>query len=151
MVMMLFLIKGANFDDNPTRLPIFPIFLNGQIAASGDQVEIATYMEYVRATLIALAQQPNDVEFDLPNATINTKTAALILRIHPEHLRHIIRQEQLPAVKENGEYRIFLRDIADFMGSGRSLYSTMTAQSVIKDVEEGRTVVLWERPAEGSG
>ena len=122
----------------------------GQVAASGDQEEIATVMEYVRAAVIALAQQPDDAEFDLQNSVLDTKTAALILRLHPEHVRHLIRQEKLPAAKENGEYRIELASIVDLMTSGRSLSSTMTVPS-IKAVEEGMPVVLWERPAEGSG
>ena len=72
----------------------------GQVAASGDQEEIATVMEYVRAAVIALAQQPDDAEFDLQNSVLDTKTAALILRLHPEHVRHFIARENCPPLKK---------------------------------------------------
>ena len=124
----------------------------GQVAASGDQEEIATIMEYVRAVLIALARQPNDVEFDLPNAVVDTKTAALILGVHPEHLRYIIRRKQLPAVKENGEYRIALPDIVDFMvATVRGMSTLINRSTMLKSLLESKTMTLWERPAEGSG
>ncbi len=123
----------------------------GQVAVGGDQEEIAMVMEYARAVLIALAQQPDDAEFYLPNAAMDTKTAALILGVHPEHLRYIIRREQLPAIKENGEYRIALPDIVDFMvATVRGMSTLINRSTMLKSLLESKTMILWERPTEGS-
>jgi hypothetical protein len=121
----------------------------GHAAASGDREDIAIVLEYVWAMLIALAEKPEDEEFMLQDAAVDTRTAALILRLHPEHVRHLIRQEKLPAVKENGEFRIALSDVADFTVSGKSLQNTLTA-SMIGELMEGRGsfFTLWERPQE---
>jgi hypothetical protein len=103
-------------------------------AASGDREDIATILEYVRAVLIALAERPEDEEFVLQDAAVDTRTAALILRLHPEHVRYLIRQERLPAVKENGEFRIALTDIADFVVPGipgRLRHGTLTDRDYI--------------------
>ncbi len=119
----------------------------GQVAAGGDQEDVATVLEYVRAALITLAQQPDDAEFALQDAAVNTKTAALILGIHPEYLRHIIRQEQLPAVKDNGEYRITLSDIVDFMvGTMRGMRAIIPRSTMFSELLENKTMTLWERP-----
>ena len=124
----------------------------GQVAVGGDQEEISTVMQYVRAVLIALAPQPDGAEFDLQNAAVDTKTAALILGVHPEHLRYIIRREQLPAVKENGEYRIALPDIVDFMvATVRGMSALINRSTMLKSLLESKTMALWERPPEGSG
>jgi hypothetical protein len=120
----------------------------GQAATTGNQEDVATILEYVRAVLIVLAQRPEDEEFMLQEAAVDTRTAALILRLHPEHVRFLIRQEKIPAVKENGEFRITLSDLGDFMVSGKSLPSTLTA-SMIFELMEGRGgFTLWERPQE---
>jgi hypothetical protein len=119
----------------------------GQAVTSGDREDIATVLEYVRAVLIALAQRPEDEEFVLQDVAVDTRTAALILRLHPEHVRYLIRQEKLPAVKENGEFRVALPDIADFTASGRSLQSTMSGCfAQISELIEGRGFVLWAHP-----
>jgi hypothetical protein len=120
----------------------------GQASSTESREDIATILEYVRAVLIVLAQRPEDEEFVLQDASVDTRTAALILRLHPEHVRHLIRQERLPAVKENGEFRIALSDLGDFMLSGRSLESSFSGRFWISELVEGRSFTLWERSQE---
>jgi hypothetical protein len=122
----------------------------GQAAASGDREDIANVLEYVRAVLIALAQHPEDEEFVLQDAAVDTRTAALILRLHPEHVRYLIRREKLPATKENGEFRIPLSDVAEFMVSGMSLPSTLTA-SMISELMEKGSFIFGNAPRKGRG
>ena len=46
---------------------------------------------------------------------VGTGTAALILGLHPEYVRQIIRRGRLVATKENGEFQVGLPALVDFM------------------------------------
>ena len=87
-------------------------------AAKGDEQDVAAVMSHARAALIALTHHPANGAVALQDLTVNTSTAALILGRHPEYVRYLIRQGQLPATKENGGFRIRLPVIADFLAVG---------------------------------
>jgi hypothetical protein len=121
-----------------------------QAASVEDQESLATTLEYARAALIALAQYPSDNEFVLQDAAVDTRTAALILRLHPEHVRYLIRSDRIPATKENGEYRIGLPSVADFLVSDGVLESTLPRTLWIRELLEGKGSSLWQQPKEDS-
>ena len=87
----------------------------GQVAAGGDEDDIAKVMAYARAVLIALARHASDGEVALPDLEVETRSAALILGLHPEYIRFLVRQGRLQAKKENGEFRIALSDVVDHL------------------------------------
>ena len=89
-----------------------------QISAEGEETSAAIVLAYTRAALVALAQHAGDRDIDLQLLTINTKTAALIVGLHPEYIRLLIRRGRLEAKKENGEYRIALANIAGLAAWG---------------------------------
>ena len=49
----------------------------------------------------------------------DTATAALILSLHVEYVRELIRRGILRGAKHNNEYEIKLADVMDFMSSSR--------------------------------
>ena len=90
----------------------------GQAAASGDEGATARVASYVRALLISMARHPSDLEVDLQELTIGTRTAALILGMHPEYVRFLIRGKGLSATKADGEFSIPLQEVVRFMETG---------------------------------
>ena len=91
-----------------------------RVSSQGDPEMTATVLAYARAALTALTGHPGIQEVNLQDLRINTGTAALILRLHPEYVRLLIRRGRLQAIKENGEYKIALAAIA-VLAANRSL------------------------------
>ena len=131
--------------------------LIGKMAESavvGDEVTAAVMLGHARAALVALAHHPDDQEVALGDLTVSTKTAALILGLHPEYVRFLMRRGRLEATKENGEYRIALHHIADFTVVGMQSFSREAASlSHSGDLLTGAKgyFSLWQQPDESTG
>lgn len=82
-----------------------------EVVSTSDEATTARTLDYARAVLIALATRGGDEDVVLEELAVSTNTAALILRLHPEYLRAVLRRGLLPATKENGEYRLRLVDL----------------------------------------
>ena len=131
-----------------------------QVSGQGDEATTATVLAYARAALTALAGRPEDQEVALQYLTVGTRTAALILGLHPEYVRLLIRRGRLQATKENGEYQIALASTAELAaaGAGATLErGSRTGPSFgLLDLWEAAesSTVLWKRPddvAEAAG
>ena len=92
-----------------------------EVANSGDEETIATALGFAKALLLALASYASDQEAEVDKLTVGTGTAARILGLHPEYVRHLIRHGDLQATKENGEFRMELSLVVDFMERGVKL------------------------------
>ena len=111
----------------------------GQIAAGGDEEATAIFSTYARAVLIALSGSPADTGVDLEGLTVRSRTASLIMGLHAEHVRHLIRQDRLQAAKENGEFLIKVSDVVDYMVSVRS---THPSRKLLKVMSE--SLITWQ-------
>ncbi|MBI1885755.1 MAG: helix-turn-helix domain-containing protein [Chloroflexi bacterium] len=117
-------------------------------AAGGDEETVAKIMDYSRAVLLALAGVPDHQDVGLEDVTLGTGTAARILGLHAEYVRELIRRGHLPARKENGEFRVVLPDVLDFMvkrvrspqGPPQATWRALFGRSY-------RGFPLWRRPA----
>ena len=89
-----------------------------EVAASGDEMATARVTSYARALLISMALQPADLDVDVEELAVGTRTAALIMGKHPEYVRFLIRSKGLRASKTNGEFRIPLPEVVRFMEIG---------------------------------
>ena len=115
-----------------------------QVATGGDEESIATMLEYGRAVLIVLSQHPDDTEVRPHDLIVGTKTAALILGLHPEHVRFLVRQGRLQATKENGEIRITLSDVMNFMNRATKFgLMNFDPSALLENMQ-----VLWHKPGE---
>ena len=86
-----------------------------RVMDSGNEESTARVMTYARAALMALAQLPPDEQINLQKLTVRTGPAARIMGLHPEYVRNLARRGNLKADKENGEYRIALSAVVEFM------------------------------------
>ena len=122
-----------------------------QVSAQGEETAAAIVLSHARASLIELAQYAGDGEVELRNLTVGTSTAALILGLHPEYVRNLIRTGRIQANKDNGEFRIELPGIVDFMMTGMQSLRSRTGPSLgLSEIwEAGQSgPVLWQRPDE---
>ena len=120
-------------------------------AEAGDEGTAAVVLTHTRAALIALAQYPADSEIALRDLKVGTGTAALILGLHPEYVRHLIRRGRLESTKENGEHRILLAEIADFAATGLRSVSSVDealAKSTNLFTMAQSAIIVWQRPHE---
>lgn len=85
-----------------------------ELAGGGDEKAIASGLDYAKALLLALTPFASNDVVELENLTVGIATAALILNLHPEYAREIVRHGVLVATKENGEYRIALAHVVDY-------------------------------------
>ncbi len=115
-----------------------------QVAIGGDEETIATMLEYGRAVLIVLSQHPDDTEIRPHDLIVGTKTAALILGLHPEHVRFLVRQGRLQATKENGGIRITLSDLMNYMNRATKFGLMNFDPTTLL----GNMLVLWHKPGE---
>ncbi len=84
-----------------------------QVAAEGDEEVAAQVLTHARTILVALAGHPGDEEVSLQELTVGTQTAALIMGLHREYVRSLVRGGRLSATKTNGEFQIPLSAVAD--------------------------------------
>ena len=90
-----------------------------EAALEKDPDALTLALDYGRALLLALAPLADDEEVELPQLSVSTATAALILSLHVEYVRELIRRGILRGAKHNNEYEIKLADVMDFMSSSR--------------------------------
>lgn len=114
-----------------------------EAAASGDEAVVAVVAAYARAALVALAPYQPDHEVVLRSLQIGSKTAALILGMHPEYVRTLIRRGFLPATKENGEFRLRLDDVVEY--SVRRMSSADIGAWMPWQFRPQKMVPLWKR------
>lgn len=121
-----------------------------EAAAGGDEDMVSMVLAYARAALIALARYPGDAEVSLAGLAVGTRTAALILGMHPEYVRSLIRHGQIQAAKENGEFQIRLTDVVEASAMGRiHLFGESAFTRMQETVMRTRNMLtLWERPHE---
>jgi hypothetical protein len=121
-----------------------------EAAAGGDEETVSMVLTYARAALIALARYPGYAEVSLPGLVVGTRTAALILGMHPEYVRSLIRHGQIQAAKENGEFQIRLTDVVEASAIGRvHLLGEFGFTRIQETMERTRNMLtLWERPHE---
>ena len=91
-----------------------------EVASEGDERNTAMVTAYVRAILVALATKPAEADVAVRDLAVGTGTAALILSLHQEYVRSLIRRGNLEATKENGEFHVALSDLLDFMSRAPS-------------------------------
>ena len=123
------------------------------VSGQGDETTVATVLAYTRAALTALAGRPGDQKVALQDLTVGTRTAALILRLHPEYVRLLIRTGRLQATKENGEHRITLSSTAELAVAGVGTAVDWGSRHVARIFTEmlGVSTAVWSNPkAEGT-
>ena len=120
-----------------------------QVSSQGDVTTAALVLSHARASLIALTHYAGDREVELRDLTVGTSTAALILGLHPEYVRFLVRSGRLQARKVNGEFRIGLPGVVDFMMTGMRSLRTRTGPSVgflqLWEASQSGQIV-WQRP-----
>ena len=63
----------------------------------------------------------------------------MVMGLHAEHVRHLIRQDRLQATKENGEFLIKVSDVVDYMVSDRNKRSSRKLLGVLRE-----SMVAWQ-------
>ena len=122
----------------------------GLVAAEGDKESVDAVLAYARAVLVAVARHPGDKDVALIDFVVDTRTAALILGLHPEYVRSLVRGDHLEATKEGGEFRIALSHILRFMDMGmkypRGPFAFSTQFQAL--LRQSYATTLWRRPEE---
>lgn len=86
-----------------------------QVATEESEEAAAIVLTHIRAILVALAGRPGNEEVSLQELKVGTQTAALIMGLHREYIRALVRSGRLPATKTNGEFQVALSDISNHM------------------------------------
>ena len=110
------------------------------VAATGDEGATARITSYARALLVSIARHPAEADVNVEDLAIGTRTAALILAMHPEYIRYLIRSKHLGATKTDGEFSIPLAEVVRFMDTKAALDIAGTK------VEMTPSGVLWALP-----
>ena len=122
-----------------------------QVSSQGDEATTATVLAYARAAFTALAGRPGDQEVVLQELTVGTRTAALILGLHPEYVRLLIRRGRLQATKENGEYQIALVSIVELDAAGEGPALVLESLQAARVTEMlGASMTVWSNPETGA-
>jgi len=123
-----------------------------QVFGQADETTTAKVLAYARAALTALAGRPGDQEIALQELTVGTRTAALILRLHPEYVRLLIRTGRLQSTKENSEYRIALASTAELAVAGAMAAVDWWSRHVARIFTEMLDVstAAWSNPKSGA-
>ena len=74
----------------------------GLVAAEGDKESVDAVLAYARAVLVAVARHPGDKDVALLDFVVDTRTAALILGLHPEYVRSLVRPRGSPGGYQGG-------------------------------------------------
>lgn len=72
---------------------------------------ISLTADRAKAMAAAIAGVPDDAEVDPAALELPTRSAAIVLGFHPEHVRRLIRRGQLPARRVGGDYRVGVDDL----------------------------------------
>lgn len=76
---------------------------------------IALTAERAKAMAVAMAGLPDDAEVEPAALDLSTRTAAIVLGFHPEHVRRLIRGGRLRARRVRGDYRVLVDDLWPFL------------------------------------
>lgn len=76
---------------------------------------VALTADRAKAMAVALAGLDPSVEVDPESLVVGTRSAAIILGFHPEHVRRLIRTGRLHATMVGGDYRVSLSDLWPFL------------------------------------
>ena len=94
-----------------------------RVATEEGEEAAAMVLTHARAILIALAGRPGNEEVSLQELRVGTQTAALIMGLHREYVRALVRSGRLSATKTNGEFQVALSDISNQMLTMFSSYA----------------------------
>jgi hypothetical protein len=72
---------------------------------------IALTAERAKAMAVAMAGLADDVEVQPAALDLSTRSAAIVLGFHPEHVRRLIRGGRLRARRVHGDYRVLVDDL----------------------------------------
>jgi excisionase family DNA binding protein len=72
---------------------------------------IALTADRTKAMAVALRGLADDAEVEIADLELDTRSAAIVLGFHPEHVRRLIRSSRLRARREGGDYRVRLDDL----------------------------------------
>ena len=86
-----------------------------QVATESDEELVARALTYVRVILVALAGRPGPEDVSLDKLTVGTKTAAVIMGLHEEFVRSLVRDGRLSSAKTNDELQLSLSAITELM------------------------------------
>lgn len=76
---------------------------------------VAVTLDRTKAMAVALSGMAEDAEVDPESLAVGTRSAAIILGFHPEHVRRLIRTGRLRATLTGGDYQILLNDLWPFL------------------------------------
>ena len=119
-----------------------------EASAEADEEATASILDFSRALLIALASRTGDGDVDLETLTVKTGTAALILGLHREYVREVLRRRELRGRKENGEFEIPLAEVMNFRARNVRFGSGPQPQSMRhmhRLLERGSYIEAWSR------
>ena len=86
-----------------------------QVATEADEEIVARVLTYVRVLLVALAGRPGAEDVSLDKLTVGTRTAAVIMGLHEEFVRSLVRDGRLSSAKTNDELQLSLSAIVELM------------------------------------
>ena len=72
---------------------------------------IALVADRTKAMAVALAGLADDAEIELAALDMPTRSVAIVLGYHPEHVRRLIRTGRLRARRVGGDYRVLVDDL----------------------------------------
>ena len=72
---------------------------------------VALTADCTKAMAVALAGMADDAEVELAALDLPTRSAAIVLGFHPEHVRRLIRTGRLRARRVGGDYRVLVDDL----------------------------------------
>ena len=119
-----------------------------EASAEADEESTASILDFSRALLVALASWPPDGDVDLEALTVKTGTAALILGLHREYVREVLRRRELRGRKENGEFEIPLAEVMNLRARHVRLGAGAQPQSMRhmhRLLERGSYIEAWQR------
>lgn len=72
---------------------------------------IALTADRTKAMAVALAGMPEETEVEPARLELSTRSAAIVLGFHPEHVRRLIRSGRIRARRLGGDYRVLLDEL----------------------------------------
>ncbi|HEY8170508.1 MAG TPA: helix-turn-helix domain-containing protein [Candidatus Limnocylindria bacterium] len=72
---------------------------------------IALTADRTKAMAVALAGMDPDSDVEPAALDLSTRSSAIVLGFHPEHVRRLIRTGRLRARRVGGDYRVLLDDL----------------------------------------
>lgn len=76
-----------------------------------DPEAVALTADRTKALAVALVGLPDEAAVEIGALELDTRTAAIVLGYHPEHVRRLIRAGRLRARRVGGDHRVRLDDL----------------------------------------